>query len=112
MYLEKSLIVAREKGELLFEGLSQVFLGRVMAEGAIAERSQATAEIWQGTQLLESLHLRVFAAVGHLFLGQVYLLKGDVINGRAHLETARNVLTEVDEEYWLYKAQEALASLK
>jgi hypothetical protein len=72
----------------------------------------AEGQIRQGINLLEVLGMLPYSAQGYLWLGEVYAESGRKEEATTNLKKAEGMFMEMGMEYWLGKAQKALAKLQ
>ncbi|MGO9566845.1 MAG: adenylate/guanylate cyclase domain-containing protein [Desulfomonilaceae bacterium] len=110
-HVELALQFSLENNERLNQGLSRAWLGRVLAKTDTGQIEAAEQQILQGISLLEELGLAVFYYLGYLWLGEVYAESGRREEALETLKKAETMFQEMGMDYWLVKAQEALARL-
>jgi class 3 adenylate cyclase/tetratricopeptide (TPR) repeat protein len=110
-HAELALQFSLENNEKLGQGWSRILLGRVLAKTDATRIEAAEQQILQGISLEEELGLRVFCGWGYLFLGEVYADAGRREEAMENLKKAETMFQEMGMDYWLGKAQEALARL-
>ena len=71
----------------------------------------AEQQILQGINLLEELGIVAFSGWGYLWLGEVYTEAGRPEEALAPLKKAEAMFRQMGMDYWLGKAQTALARL-
>jgi cytochrome c-type biogenesis protein CcmH/NrfG len=79
------------------------------------DSSQAKAAeetILEGLKTAEELQLKPSQAQGHLFLGETYAIAGQKEKALASLKKAQHMCREMGMDYWLARAEKALAGLK
>ncbi len=108
---EIALEFSLENNERVWQGLSRIWLGRVLDKADAAQIEAAEQEILQGISLFEELGLRPFACRGYLWLGEVYAESGRREEALETLKKAEAIFREMGMDYWLAKAQETLARL-
>ena len=95
----------------MWQGLSRIWLGRVLAKTDPTQIEAAEQHILQGISLLEELGIEPFAGLGYLWLGEVYAESGRREEALENLKKAETMFREMGMDYWLGKAQEALAKM-
>jgi tetratricopeptide (TPR) repeat protein len=100
-----------ENNERQIQGLSLIWLGRVVAKTDPAQIEAAEQHILQGISLLEELGIKPQIGWGYLLLGEVYADAGRREEALQNLKKAEAMFREMGMDYWLGKAQEALAKL-
>jgi hypothetical protein len=108
-YLSQSAAKATLKGDKLFEGISRISLGRALGFESRSLENEAETEILRGIGLLDRLEARIYANVGRVFLGELYLKRGEKEKGRRVLQEGAKNLSDLQEEHWSNQAREMLA---
>jgi class 3 adenylate cyclase/tetratricopeptide (TPR) repeat protein len=108
---EQALQLSQANNEKQIQGLSMVWLGRVVAKIDTTHIAAAERKILEGISLLEELGLRSHVGWGYLWLGEVYAESGRREEALKTLKKAEGMFREMGMDYWLGKAQEALARL-
>jgi hypothetical protein len=91
--------------------MSRTLLGRVAAKTDPMQIETAEQQILQGISLLEELKLPCFSGYGYLWQGEVYAESGRREEALENLKKAEGMFREMGMDYWLAKAQAALARL-
>lgn len=110
--VEQAVELAREHGRKEVEALARVHLGRVMAEADASQAAAAEQEILDGLKTLEDRQYRPWQATAHLLLGETYAIAGQREKALASLEKARQMCREMAMDYYLARAEKALAKLE
>ncbi|MGO9566603.1 MAG: adenylate/guanylate cyclase domain-containing protein [Desulfomonilaceae bacterium] len=110
-HAELALQFSLENNAKQAEGLSRIYLGRVLAKTETSQIESAEQQILQGISLLEELGLAVQYSCGYLWLGEVYAESGRREEALETLKKAEGMFQEMGMDYWLGKAQEALGRL-
>jgi class 3 adenylate cyclase/tetratricopeptide (TPR) repeat protein len=110
-HAEQALRLSTENNERQVQGLSRIWLGRVIAKTEPSQIEVAEQHIRQGITLLEELGMKSQASWGYLWLGEVYAESGRREEALENLKRAEGMFREMGMDYWLAKAQEALARL-
>jgi class 3 adenylate cyclase/tetratricopeptide (TPR) repeat protein len=100
-----------ENNERQIQGFSRAWLGRVTAKTYPTQIQAAEQQILQGIGLLEELGVRSQAGYGYLWLGEVYAESDRREEALTNLKKAEGMFRDMGMDYWLAKAQEALARL-
>jgi class 3 adenylate cyclase/tetratricopeptide (TPR) repeat protein len=108
---EEALHFSLEKNEKAWEGLSRIWLGRILAKTDATQAQGGEQQIVQGIRQLEELGLPLFYSWGYLWLGEVYAEAGRREEALENLQKAQSMFQEMGMDYWLGKAQVALARL-
>ncbi|MGO9569690.1 MAG: adenylate/guanylate cyclase domain-containing protein [Desulfomonilaceae bacterium] len=110
-HAELALQFSLENNEKLSQAISRVLLGRAIAKTEPTHIEAAEQQILQGISLEEELGVRPWSGVGYLWLGEVYAESGRREEALETLKKAEAMFQEMGMDYWLGKAQEALARL-
>ena len=110
-FIEKALELSQRNNEKWIEGQSLIWMGRILGGSYPSREDQAEQYISRGINIVEKLKLRPFFTLGRLFLGEFYLDTGDKEKAMEKLKKAETMFREMGMDYWLAKAQEALARL-
>jgi tetratricopeptide (TPR) repeat protein len=108
---EKATELSQTCDEKHFEGISKIWLGRVLARAKRSELSKVTKHIYDGIKILDELGLKPFSAQGYLFLGEIHADMGARETGVENLKKAELMFQEMGMDYWLTKTQEVLDRL-
>jgi tetratricopeptide (TPR) repeat protein len=108
---EQALKCSLANNEKQFQGMSRNLLGRVLTKVNPGQIEAAEEHIRQGISLLEELGALPFSGVGYLWLGEIYAESGRKEAAMVNLKKAETLFREMGMDYWLDKAQEALAKL-
>jgi class 3 adenylate cyclase/tetratricopeptide (TPR) repeat protein len=100
-----------ENNERHAQGVSVAWLGRVRAKTEPTQIEGAVQQLLQGISMLEELGAAAFYCCGYLWLGEVYAESGLREEALQNLKKAEGMFREMGMDYWLGKAQEALARL-
>ncbi len=110
-HAELALEFSLSNNERQVQGLARTWLGRAVAKANTTQTEEAEQHILQGISLLEELGIRAHSALGYLWLGEVYAESGRQEVAVHNLKKAETMFQEMGMDYWLGKAQEALAKL-
>jgi class 3 adenylate cyclase/tetratricopeptide (TPR) repeat protein len=110
-HAELALQFSLENNEGQAQGLARIWLGRVLATTNPTHMEEAEQHILQGINLLEDLGIRAHSGLGYLWLGEAYAESGRREEALENLKKAEGMFREMGMDYWLGKAQEALARL-
>jgi tetratricopeptide (TPR) repeat protein len=111
IHVEQALKFSLENNERQCQGISLIWLGRVLAKTDTTRLEEAEQHILQGISLLDELGIKSQVGWGYLLLGEVYADAGRREEALANLKKAEGMFQEMGMDYWLAKAQEALARL-
>ena len=93
------------------QGLSRVWLGRVVAKTDPIHIDAAEQQIIKGISLLNELGIKSYYSLGYLWLGEVNAEAGRHEAALENLIKAEAMFREMGMDYWLGKAQVLLAGL-
>jgi class 3 adenylate cyclase len=108
---EKALELSKKNNEIRYEGLSKIWIGRILGSKKKAQYREGEQFILDGYKILKELSVRPAMAQGHFNLGELYTNSGERIRAVEHFKKARSMFEEMEMDYWLAKAQEALKDL-
>lgn len=108
--LSKALALSQENGEKHTEGLSSIWLGRVLGEMNTPQSGEAEQHILRGIDILTILKLKPSYSQGYLFLGELYKKSCENENALEYLEKAENCFRDMEMDYWSVKTKEILES--
>jgi tetratricopeptide (TPR) repeat protein len=108
---ELALQFSLENKERQMQGAAMAWLGRVNAKTDPTQIETVVQQILQGINLLEELGIVAESCWGYLWLGEVYAEAGRPEEALAPLKKAEAMFREMGMDYWLGKAQTALARL-
>ena len=109
--VEKALDLSKRNKERLFEGMSRIWLGRIMGRVASGKAFQGEKSTLRGIEILKDLMLKPRCAEGYLVLGELLTEASRIPEARAMLEKAEGMFREMGMSYWLAKTQELLERL-
>jgi tetratricopeptide (TPR) repeat protein len=102
---EKALMLSRKLGYKDFDGISQIWLGRILTKAETTLRI-GEQHIVKGTKICNEQELKPWTAQGYLFMGDLYAGRGE--NGKAleNVRKAEGMFKEMGMDYWLGKTCE------
>jgi tetratricopeptide (TPR) repeat protein len=83
----------------------------VLAKADPGQFETAVEHIRRANTILEELGMLPWSACGYLSLGEVYAESGRQEEALQNLKKAESMFREMGMDYWLRKAQEALAKI-
>jgi len=110
-HAELALQFSLKNNEKMVQGLSEIWLGRVVAKTDPTHIEAAVQQIIKGISLLNELGITAYYSLGHLWLGEVYTEAGQHEPALENLIKAEALFQEMGMDYWLSKAQGLLAGL-
>jgi len=105
------LRLSQKNNEKAVEVLSWVSLGTILGKTEPLKINKAVGYILKGIEICKELKIKPFYALGHLYLGQLYLNAGEKDKAIDNLKKAEGMFQEMGMDYWLGKAREGLAGL-
>ncbi len=108
---EEALRLSQKNNEKAMEGWSWLLLGTILGKTAPRKIEKAERCLLKGIDICKELRLKPFYALGHLYLGQLYLDAGEKEKAGERLKKAEEMFLEMGMDYWLGKAREDLAEL-
>jgi tetratricopeptide (TPR) repeat protein len=111
LFIEESLKLSQENGEKEAEGLSRIWLGRILGKADNSQVGKGEEYILEGIKILEDLKLKPLSTGGYLFLGELYADIGQREKALENLKMAEGMFQEMGTDYWLAKTQETLGRL-
>jgi tetratricopeptide (TPR) repeat protein len=109
--VEKALELSKRNKERLFEGMSRIWLGRIMGKMGTGKATHGEKETLRGIEILEDLQLKPRCAEGYHILGELLAEAGRIPEARDKLKKAEGMFLEMGMRYWLRKTQEVLERL-
>jgi len=108
---EEALRLSQKNNEKFIEGWSWLLLGTILGKTAPRKIEKAEECILKGIESSQELRTKPYYALGHLYLGQLYLNAGEKEKAGEPLKKAEGMFQKMEMNYWLGKAQEVLAGL-
>jgi tetratricopeptide (TPR) repeat protein len=109
---EKALELSLKNNERRYEGLSRIWVGRILGSKKKAFYREGEQFIFDGYHIFKELGLRPAMAQGHFHLGELYRNSGEDLKAVEELGKAKAMFEEMEMDYWAAKAQEALKRLQ
>ena len=110
-FIEKALQISQKNAEKFLEGLSLIWMGRIVGRSDPSRKDKAEQYILRGINILENLKLKPFYTLGRLFLGVFYLDAGQREKATKNLKKADGMFREMGMDYWLARTKEAMERL-
>jgi hypothetical protein len=76
------------------------------------EDKEAVEVILSGIEISKELSLRPDIAVGNLFLGEFYAMRGQEETAKVYLDKSINMFEEMEMNFWLLEAQKIFAKFQ
>ena len=111
-YFKKGIEIDRKQFERCSEGALLIWLGRILGKKQPPEDKEAVEAILSGIEISKELSQRPDIAVGNLFLGEFYAMRGQKEKAMVYLEKSVNMFEEMGSSFWLSEAQKMLAKFK
>ena len=108
---EKALELSIKNHEKRYEGLSKVWVGKILGSKEKAQYSEGEQFILEGYEILKELGVRPAMAQGHLNLGKLYRNSGEEFRAVEHFSKAESMFEEMEMDYWTAECREAWKDL-
>ncbi|RPH48788.1 MAG: guanylate cyclase [Desulfobacteraceae bacterium] len=108
---EQALQYSLANNEKFIPDISKILLWRVLAKIDPEQIKVAEKQILQGISSLEELGMLPSSGISYLWLGEIFAESGRKEAALINLRKAETLFREMGMDYWLGKAQEALAKL-
>jgi len=108
---EKAMALSIKNNEKRYEGLSKIWIGRILGSREKAQYREGEQLILEGYDILKDLCVRPAMAQGHLNLGELYRNYGKGSKAVEELSKAKSMFEEMEMDYWTIKCQEARKGL-
>ena len=109
--IDEALILARKNNEKDYEGLSRIWLGRILMKTDPNQFDRAEESILKGINILEEVRLKPYFSQGYLYLGEFYTDIGQKEKAQENLKKAEGMFKEMGMDYWVVKTDEVLKRL-
>jgi class 3 adenylate cyclase/tetratricopeptide (TPR) repeat protein len=106
--MEQSLELAQNNKERSEEGVTKLYLGRILGKALKPQYSKAEECILDGIRILDELKLRPWTTQGYLNLGELYADRGQSEKALEMLKKAEDAFQEMGMDCWLRRTQEVL----
>jgi len=110
-YSKKSLELSIINKEKRYEGLSKIWIGRILGSKEKALYKEGEQLMGEGYEILKDLRLKPAMAQGHLYLGELYGNSGKKVRATEQLRKAKSMFEKMEMDYWTAKCQEACKEL-
>jgi len=98
-YAEEALELSIKGNSLSAEGLSRIFLGRILGKSKISKPDEPKRYILQGIKILKELKLRPWISRGHSWLGDLYADIGEYDKAVEWLKRAEGEFQDMGMDY-------------
>jgi tetratricopeptide (TPR) repeat protein len=109
--IEQALKLSQKNNEKGVEGISRIWLGRILSKTDPSQRDKSEESILQGIQILEPLQIKPWYSEGYLALGELYTDMGQKDKALENLNKAKGMFKEMGMDYYLAKTQAVLSRL-
>jgi class 3 adenylate cyclase/tetratricopeptide (TPR) repeat protein len=106
--MERSLELAKNTNERSEEGVTKLYLGRVLGKARKPQYGKAEKCILEGIRILDELKLKPWTSQGYLNLGELYADRGQSEKALETLKKAENAFQEMGMDCWLRRTREVL----
>jgi class 3 adenylate cyclase/tetratricopeptide (TPR) repeat protein len=110
-HVEEALSLSQKNNETGIEAFSWVLLGTILGKTEPLEINKAVECILKGIKIYKELKVKAFYPLAHLSLSELYLNADEKEKALKYLKKAEEMFRKMGMDYWLGKAQEALAAL-
>jgi hypothetical protein len=97
--------------ERRYEGLSKIWIGKILGSREKAQYVEGEQLIREGYDLLKELSVRPAMAEARFHLGELYRNSEEKSKAGKELGKAKSMFQQMEMDYWTAKAQEALEYL-
>lgn len=108
---EKALELSLKNNERRYEGLSKIWIGKILGSKEKEQYREGEKLILEGYNILKELFVRPAMAQGHFHLGELYKNSGEDSKAVGEFRKAKAMFEEMGMDYWTAKAREALKGL-
>jgi len=110
-FVDEALRLSKKYNEKRVEGMSWIWLGKILEKTEPPQIDKAEESILKGIKILHELQLKPNYALGHLFLGELYLNTNEKEMAIKNLKKAEGMFQEMGMDSWLARTQEVLAKV-
>jgi len=110
-YINEALKASKRNQAIQFEGLANVWKGKILVKTDRMINEKAEEHILQGIKMLEELNLKPYYSESYLYLGELYADIGQKDKAMETLKKAERMFKEMGMDYWLIKTREILNRL-
>jgi tetratricopeptide (TPR) repeat protein len=110
-FMDEALRVSQKNNEKIMEGISWIFLGRILGQTETPKVDKAEQCIFQGMKILDELKLKPCYAPGYFYLGELYVKAGQKKKALENLRKGETMFQEMGMDYWLVQTPKVLAEL-
>jgi len=110
-YLKESVELAQNSNEQHIEGISIIWLGRMLGRIKPSQIDKAEEFILKGIEINKKLKIKPEYAQGYLFLGELYLNTVEKEKAIKNLKRSEKMFQEMGMDYWLTQTREVFSRL-
>ena len=110
-FIEKALQISQKNAGKFLEGLSLIWMGRIVGRSDPSRKDKAEQYILKGINILEKLELKTSYTLGRFFLGEFYLDAGQREKAAESLKKADGMFQEMGMDYWSDRTKEVMQRL-
>ncbi|MBW2113014.1 MAG: AAA family ATPase [Deltaproteobacteria bacterium] len=100
-----ALNLAQKNGEKMVEGLSLIWLGRLLNKSGLSQTNETEDSISDGIGILEENRLKPFYAMGYFFLGEFFADHNDHHRADGYFLKARTLFKAMGMDFWFALAE-------
>jgi tetratricopeptide (TPR) repeat protein len=109
--LKEAIELAQNSNEHHIEGMSRIWLGRILGRIKPSQIDRAEEFILKGIEINKKLKIKPEYARGYLFLGELYLNTMEKEKAVKNLRRSEEMFKEMGMDYWLTQTREVLSRL-
>ena len=110
-YLKEAVALAQNSNEKHIEGISKIWLGRMLGRIKPSQIDKAEEFILKGMEINKKLKIKPEYALGYLFLGELYLNTVEKEKAIKNLKRSEKMFQEMGMDYWLTQTREVFSRL-
>ena len=110
-YLKEAIEIAQNSNEKHIEGISKIWLGRMLGRIKPSQIDKAEEFILKGIEINKKLKIKPEYAIGYLFLGELYLNTVGKEKAIKNLKRSEKMFQEMGMDYWLTQTREVFSRL-
>ena len=110
-HAEKAVELSNKYKEVGREGMSRLWLGKILGEIDPSNPDKGEDSIFKGIKILEESKLKAWVSQGFFYLGELYSNADQKEKALENLTKAETEFKDMGMDYWLDKTREVLARL-
>jgi tetratricopeptide (TPR) repeat protein len=110
-FIKKALELAQKNQEAAYEGLSWIWLGKILGKTDSMQTVKAENCFIFGINKLEKLKLKTYYSQGYLFLGEFYYELGQTARALEYIQKAATLFQKMGMDFWFARTQAALKKM-